>query len=129
MAAIVALLLTLIGWPPAAAMARTPALVVEKATMRATPRPAGARRLRVLVTAYCLRGRTATGTLVGHGTVAVDPDVIALRSRLFIPHYGNAYALDTGSAVTGKHVDEWRASCADAMRRTRFETITVWQHR
>jgi len=85
-------------------------------------------RLRVLVTAYCLRGRTATGSYVKDGTVAVDPNVIRLGSRLFIPHYGYGYALDTGGAVKGRHVDEWRASCADALRATRYETITVWRH-
>lgn len=129
MLAIITLLLALI-WPAEdAADTRFRAPVVDKAAVQTVPRQAGASRLRVLVTAYCLRGRTFTGSRVGHGSVAVDPDVIPLGSKLFIPHYGYGHAVDTGSAVLGRHVDEWRSSCADAMRRTRFETITVWSHR
>lgn len=83
-------------------------------------------RLRVLVTAYCLSGRTASGTPVRRGTVAVDPAVIPMRSRLWIPGYGRGVALDTGSAVRGLHVDVWMRSCAAAMRATRYSTITVF---
>jgi 3D (Asp-Asp-Asp) domain-containing protein len=86
----------------------------------------GARRLYVLVTAYCLHGRTATGSYARAGTVAVDPHVVKLGSRLWIPHYGYGKAEDTGSAVRGFHVDEWRASCDIARRMTRHETITIW---
>lgn len=85
-----------------------------------------ASRYYVLVTAYCLRGRTASGVYVHTGTVAVDPNVIKLGSRLWIPHYGHGKAEDTGRAVRGFHVDEWRASCNVAWRSTRHEVITVW---
>jgi 3D (Asp-Asp-Asp) domain-containing protein len=84
------------------------------------------RRLYVLVTAYCLHGRTASGVYVHNGTVAVDPNVVKLGARLFIPHYGYGKAEDTGAAVRGLHVDEWRASCNVALRSTRHEVITVW---
>jgi 3D (Asp-Asp-Asp) domain-containing protein len=86
----------------------------------------GARRLYVLVTAYCLHGRTATGSYAHVGSVAVDPHVVKLGSRLWVPHYGYGKAEDTGSAVRGFHVDEWRASCDIARRMTRHETITIW---
>jgi 3D (Asp-Asp-Asp) domain-containing protein len=86
-----------------------------------------AKRLYVLVTAYCLRGRTATGLYVHPGTVAVDPNVIKIGSRLFIPHYGYGQAEDTGAAIIGFHVDEWRARCDVAWRSTRHEVITVWR--
>jgi 3D (Asp-Asp-Asp) domain-containing protein len=92
-----------------------------------TERREGARRLYVLVTAYCLHGRTATGNYVHAGTTAVDPNVIKLGSRLWIPHYGYGKAEDTGSAIRGLHVDEWRARCDVARRMTRHETITVWR--
>jgi 3D (Asp-Asp-Asp) domain-containing protein len=129
MLAIIALLLVVAGWVPPADFAASGRGARGSAALRAEPRRVHAVRIRVLVTAYCLRGRTFTGARAGQGTVAVDPHVIPLGSRLFIPHYGHGYALDTGSAVLGRHVDEWRSSCADAMRRTRFETITVWSHR
>jgi 3D (Asp-Asp-Asp) domain-containing protein len=85
-----------------------------------------AKRLYVLVTAYCLRGRTATGSYVRPGTVAVDPHLVELGSRLFIPHYGYGKAEDTGPAIRGFHVDEWRPRCDVAWRSTRHEVITVW---
>ena len=39
-----------------------------------------------------------------HG-VAVDPDLIPLGSRLWIPGYGHAVADDIGGAIKGHHVD------------------------
>jgi uncharacterized protein YabE (DUF348 family) len=50
-------------------------------------------------------GRTATGVLVTYGIVAVDPDVIPLGTRMFIPGYGYAVAADTGGAVKGYIID------------------------
>jgi 3D (Asp-Asp-Asp) domain-containing protein len=63
--------------------------------------------LRVLRTAYCLRGTTATGTYVHHGSIATDPGTIPLGTRLYVPGYGYGKAEDTGSAVRGRHVDVW----------------------
>jgi 3D (Asp-Asp-Asp) domain-containing protein len=37
--------------------------------------------------------------------VAVDPSVIPLGTRLYIPGYGQAIAADTGSAVVGHIID------------------------
>ena len=54
-----------------------------------------------------MSGSTATGVPVGWGTVAVDPSVIPLGSRLTIPGYGNGVAADTGSGVHGAVVDLW----------------------
>jgi 3D (Asp-Asp-Asp) domain-containing protein len=50
-------------------------------------------------------GRTYTGDLMRTGIVAVDPRVIPLRSRVYVPGYGTGDALDTGSAVLGRHID------------------------
>lgn len=56
-------------------------------------------------------GITASGTKAKPGTVAVDPDVIALGTKLYIastdgsPDYGFATALDTGSAIKGYRID------------------------
>jgi 3D (Asp-Asp-Asp) domain-containing protein len=49
--------------------------------------------------------RTALGTKVGYGTVAVDPKVIKLRTRLWVEGYGFCVALDTGSAIKGMRID------------------------
>ena len=50
-------------------------------------------------------GHTATGAVVTYGIVAVDPDVIPLGTRMFIPGYGYAVAADTGGAVKGYLID------------------------
>ncbi|MBI5555931.1 MAG: hypothetical protein HY920_08795 [Elusimicrobia bacterium] len=48
---------------------------------------------------------TRLGYILERGLVAVDPKVIPLRTRLYIPGYGYAYAADTGSAIKGKRID------------------------
>lgn len=50
-------------------------------------------------------GLTATGMRAGHGVVAVDPRVIPLGTRLYIPGYGFAIAGDVGSAIKGDKID------------------------
>ncbi|MBX3053708.1 MAG: DUF348 domain-containing protein [Caldilineaceae bacterium] len=50
-------------------------------------------------------GRTRTGDVMRFGIVAVDPAVVPLRSRVYVPGYGYGDALDTGSAVRSKRID------------------------
>jgi uncharacterized protein YabE (DUF348 family) len=50
-------------------------------------------------------GRTANGSVVTYGIVAVDPAVIPLGTKMFIPGYGYAVAADTGGAVKGYIID------------------------
>jgi len=50
-------------------------------------------------------GIAATGVPVQRGIVAVDPSVIPLGTRLYVPGYGQAIAADTGSAVVGNIID------------------------
>jgi 3D (Asp-Asp-Asp) domain-containing protein len=67
-------------------------------------------KMRVWATSYdkycpgCL-GVTYTGLPAGYGTVAVDPQIIPLYSRLCIPGYGLAVAGDIGGAIKGRRVD------------------------
>lgn len=61
-------------------------------------------------TAYSGHGITAMGTVPvrnpnGLSTVAVDPKVIPLGSKVFIPNYGYAMAADTGGAIKGMKID------------------------
>ncbi len=66
-------------------------------------------------------GITASGTKAQPGTVAVDPDVIPLGTKLYIastdgsPDYGFATALDTGSAIKGYRVDLFMEDNRDAL--------------
>ncbi len=56
--------------------------------------------------------RTATGARARKGIVAVDPRVIPLGTRLYIPGYGIAIAADTGGAIKGKRID----LCFDSLK-------------
>ena len=70
-------------------------------------------------------GITATGMRAQHGVVAVDPDVIPLGTRLFIPGYGIAIAADTGGAIQGAKIDLCMESYGDAISFGR-QTIKVY---
>lgn len=60
----------------------------------------------VEATAYAPTGnRTYTGTWPQRGTIAVDPKVIPLGSKLFVEGYGAGKAEDIGSAVKGNRID------------------------
>ena len=50
-------------------------------------------------------GITYSGIPARHGVVAVDPRVIPLGSRLFVPGYGLAIAADTGGDIKGHRID------------------------
>lgn len=78
-------------------------------------------------TAYCLKGRTATGGSVRRGIVAADPRVLPLGSRISINAgaYSGTYTVaDTGGAVRGRILDIWVSSCSEAVRFGR-KTVTV----
>ena len=76
--------------------------------------------LKMVATAYTAgctgcSGTTASGRPAGHGVVAVDPRVIPLGTRLFIPGYGHAFAGDTGGAIVGNRIDLGFDSHRDAL--------------
>ncbi|MDP3758228.1 MAG: 3D domain-containing protein [Candidatus Daviesbacteria bacterium] len=48
---------------------------------------------------------TAIGMKAGKGVIAVDPKVIKLRSKVYVPGYGMAVAGDTGGAIKGNIID------------------------
>jgi 3D (Asp-Asp-Asp) domain-containing protein len=70
-------------------------------------------------TAYCLRGRTASGGGVRRGIVAADPRVLPLGTRIYISGggYSGTYTVtDTGGAIKGNILDIWVPSCSEAVR-------------
>lgn len=91
------------------------------------PPPASGSKMTVSSTGYCLVGYTATGVPTSPGVVAVDPTVIPLGTRMYVPGYGEGVAADTGSAVKGRTIDVWFSSCADAMAWGR-RTVTITLH-
>ena len=70
-------------------------------------------------------GITAMGIPATYGVAAVDPSVIPLGSRLYIPGYGEAVAADTGGAIYGYKIDLCMESYQEAMNFGR-RTITVY---
>lgn len=87
--------------------------------------------MRMVATAYTADcsgcgGVTASGRRAGFGVVAVDPRVIPLGTRLFIPGYGPAVAGDTGGAIHGLRIDLGFDSLRQAMLFGRRE-ITVYR--
>jgi 3D (Asp-Asp-Asp) domain-containing protein/peptidoglycan hydrolase CwlO-like protein len=50
-------------------------------------------------------GITATGLRATYGIAAVDPKIIPLGTKLFIPGYGPALAADTGGWIKGNRID------------------------
>ncbi len=50
-------------------------------------------------------GITATGIRLDHGICAVDPDVIPLGTRLYVPGYGPCLAADVGGEIKGDDID------------------------
>jgi uncharacterized protein YabE (DUF348 family)/3D (Asp-Asp-Asp) domain-containing protein len=79
--------------------------------------PGSGRTLKVTATAYTPwdpgcgglpiieRRISLYGIPAGWGVVAVDPSVIPLGTRLYVPGYGYAYAADTGGAIKGALID------------------------
>ena len=70
-------------------------------------------------------GITATGIPATYGIAAVDPSVIPLGSRLYVPGYGEAIAADTGGAIYGYRIDLCMESYEEAMAFGR-RVITVF---
>jgi len=91
------------------------------------------RKLTVSTTGYApgvdgVGTKTATGARAGYGVIAVDPGVIPLGTRVYIPGYGYAVAADTGGAISGNKIDLCFDTRAEALawgRRT--VTITILQ--
>jgi 3D (Asp-Asp-Asp) domain-containing protein len=60
------------------------------------------------------QGITKSGIPARNGIVAVDPEVIPLGTRVYIPGYGLALAADTGSDIVGDRIDLCMEGHADA---------------
>lgn len=88
------------------------------------------RALYVRATSYdhtCLgcNKTTATGRYLTKGIVAVDPRVIPLGTRMYIPGYGWGEAQDVGGAVKGNTIDVAYDDLRYADWSTRWLTIYI----
>ncbi len=61
-------------------------------------------------------GYTATGLKAQKGIAAVDPNVIPMGTRLYVPGYGPALAADRGGAIKGMRIDLCFATYEEAMQ-------------
>jgi 3D (Asp-Asp-Asp) domain-containing protein len=109
---------------PAPAAAPTAAPMLEVA---AAPSVDAGGTMMVSAVGYSLPGRTASGLSVGHGIAAVDPSVIPLGTRLYVPGYGEAVAADTGNAVRGATIDLWFPTTAQALEWGRRTVVITFR--
>ena len=79
--------------------------------------------LKVTVSAYCLRGKTASGLKARTGIAAADPDLLPMGSVIRLratdgttSHEGVYTILDTGRHIQGRRVDIHIPSCREAVR-------------
>jgi len=72
-------------------------------------------------------GQTATGTLVTPGrTIAVDPNVIPLGTKVYIEGYGYRIAEDTGGDIKGNKIDIGVETQQEAISLGKKKNINVW---
>jgi 3D (Asp-Asp-Asp) domain-containing protein len=76
--------------------------------------------MRLVATAYCQAGRTASGVVVRAGMVAADPAVLPLGTIVRIVHprevAGTFTVRDTGAAIKGDRLDIFMPDCRRARR-------------
>lgn len=65
---------------------------------------------------YTASGRKAVRNPSGYSTIAVDPRVIPLGTKLHVAGYGNAIAADKGSSVKGNYIDVYFNTRQEAVR-------------
>jgi 3D (Asp-Asp-Asp) domain-containing protein len=88
-------------------------------TSDAGRRPAG-QAVLFTATAYCTGTITATGTRPNERTVAADPKVLPMGSRIRLSglakRYNRAYVVgDTGGLIRGRRIDLYMRDCQEAI--------------
>jgi len=90
------------------------------------------KKISSLATAYSGHSSTATGRRPvrnegGLSTIAVDPSVIPLGSKVYVDGYGYAIASDTGGAIKGNRIDVYLDSSSecDSWGRRSVNTLVV----
>jgi 3D (Asp-Asp-Asp) domain-containing protein len=73
-----------------------------------------------IATAHSQKGQTASGTTSHVGTVAADPAVLPLGSRIHVTgaggYTGEYTVADTGALVKGRHIDIYMPTQAEAKK-------------
>ena len=71
------------------------------------------------------KGITRSGTQVSRGTVAIDPRVIPLGTKIYVEGYGHAECLDTGGDIKHNRIDLYMDSKEECFEFGRRE-VKVW---
>lgn len=86
----------------------------------ARPKAAQPGTMIFIATAHSQKGQTASGTTSHVGTVAADPAVLPLGSRIHVTgagRYTGEYTVaDTGALVKGRHIDIFMPTQAEAKK-------------
>lgn len=73
-----------------------------------------------IATAHSQKGQTASGITSHVGTVAADPAVLPLGSRIHVTgaggYTGDYTVADTGASVRGRHIDIYMPTHAEAKK-------------
>lgn len=93
-------------------------------SVKATTYP---RTIKVKAYAYTGGGTTASGKKAAKGMIAVDPKVIKLGTRVYVPGYGYAVASDTGGMIKGNVIDVYMNTNSGCTKwGVRYITIKVY---
>jgi 3D (Asp-Asp-Asp) domain-containing protein len=94
--------------------------VLASTTPLARLNAAQPRTMTFIATAHSQKGQTASGTTSHVGTVAADPAVLPLGSRIHVTgagsYTGEYTVADTGTAVKGRHIDIYMPTHAEAKK-------------
>jgi 3D (Asp-Asp-Asp) domain-containing protein len=112
---------------PSATRKESAELTIDSEKVSATGRPAAIRAAVYAdselvdfdATAYCLKGRTASGVNVRPGVIAADPRVLPLGTVVHLragSYTGTYTVLDTGGRIKGRRVDVYLPTQKEAMR-------------
>jgi 3D (Asp-Asp-Asp) domain-containing protein len=112
---------------PSATRAEFAELTIDSEKVSATGRPIAIRTavfsdtelVNFDATAYCLKGRTASGVNVRPGVIAADPRVLPLGTVVHLragSYTGTYTVLDTGGRIKGRRVDVYVPTHKEAMR-------------
>lgn len=91
---------------------------ISQSNTLSTAPPAGGTTYTMEATAYCGGTLTASGSKPvripgGISTIAVDPSIIKLGTKVYVSGYGYAVATDTGGDIKGMRVDLYMNSEAE----------------
>lgn len=72
-------------------------------------------------------GKTASGAMVRHGTIAADFRVYPIGTVMYVEGYGWGRVEDTGSALSGDHIDLYFRSHQSALRwGKKYVKVKIW---